>query len=149
MRLSPLHLRGNHVPVHPGHLIVENHRVHRMRAEQPQSFGSTGRLQDFIAVVFEQHLAADELTPLVVNAENCCFQPRDHCLYISSSARVGFFYRRTSARGSRSCVVKWWRTDWTTAGTCFQNYERPLGCQLPGRNGTPNDSRRRISLTIL
>src|ERR1700676_1436408 len=76
-----------------------------MRAEQPQSFGSTGRLQDFIAVVFEQHLAADELTPLVVNAENCCFQPRDHCLYISSSARVGFFYRRTSVRGSRSCVV--------------------------------------------
>jgi hypothetical protein len=28
--------------------------------------------------------------------------------------------------------VKWWRTDLTTAGTCFQNYERPLGCQLPG-----------------
>src|SRR5216684_6245714 len=121
MWLSPLHLRGNHVPVHPGHLVVEDHPVYRMREEQPQSFVPTGRLQDFVAVVFEQHLAADEPTPLVVNAENCCFWPRDHCLHISSSARVGFFRRRTSVRGSRSCVVKWWRTDLTTAGTGFQN----------------------------
>src|ERR1039457_678754 len=37
MGLSALHLRGHHVTIHPGHLVVEDHRVHRMREEQPQS----------------------------------------------------------------------------------------------------------------
>ena len=88
MWLGTLHLCGNHIPILPGHLVIEDHGIHRMREEQPQSFIPTGRFEDGIAVALKQHLAADEPTPVVVDAENCRLKARVHGLYISSSARV-------------------------------------------------------------
>src|SRR5438309_11637634 len=60
MRLGTLRLRGNHVAAHARHLLVDDHRVHRAREEQLQPFVAPGRFQNFIAVAFEQHLAADK-----------------------------------------------------------------------------------------
>jgi hypothetical protein len=88
MWLGALHLRGNHVSILPGHLVIEDDGIHRMREERSQSFFPTGRFEDGIAVALKQHLAADEPTQVVVDAENCRFKARVHGLYISSSARV-------------------------------------------------------------
>src|ERR1017187_5219005 len=79
-------------------LVVEDHRVHRVRAKQLQPFLPASRLQDFIAVVFEQHLAADEPIPVVVNAENCCFQPRHHSFHIPSRIVASPETQSTSGR---------------------------------------------------
>ncbi len=78
MGLGALHLLRDHVPLHSGHLVVENDGVHGMRSEQFQAFVPAAGLQDFIAVVFEKHFAANEPIPVVIDAENC-FQPRHDC----------------------------------------------------------------------
>ena len=73
MRLNVLHFRSNHIPVHTGHLVVDDHRIHRVRKKQLQPFVSAGRFENLVAVFFEQHLATKESVPVVVNAQNCSF----------------------------------------------------------------------------
>ena len=45
--------------------------IQEMRTEQFQSFVPAARFQNFIAVLFKQHLPANESIPMVIDAENC------------------------------------------------------------------------------
>src|ERR1700730_17425506 len=87
MRLNPLHLHRNHIPIHTRHLVVEHHRIHRVRPEQLQALVSASRLQNFIAILFEQHPADDESMTIVVNTKDCYFQ-HTHCDSQSHSDRT-------------------------------------------------------------
>src|SRR5260370_11215927 len=106
MGLNLVHLCGNDGAVHTRHLVIKDHRIHRMRKEQVQTFGPTGRFQDLEAVLLEQQLASDKAVPVVVNAENRCFSPR----HLSHPFRPGLVLPATFAR-MRSYIaglLKWW-----------------------------------------
>src|SRR5216683_493097 len=95
---SPLHLHRNYVPIHTGHLIVEDHRIHRVRSEQLQPLVPASRFQNFIAILFEQHLAADESISMVVDAKDCWFQLKHLCSQSNSARTV-----------SISCALPGWK----------------------------------------
>src|SRR5271165_4657562 len=113
-----------------------------MREEQPQSFVPAGRDKNLIAVAFEQHLTADEPTPVVVNAENCCFQTRGHYLRTSPVRPVfSFSEGHCGPWKDPKCVVKWRANRFDYFGNVLSNYERPLGYQLPEpESWKPDDS---------
>src|SRR2546421_2375903 len=85
-------------------------------------FRSRG-LENFIAAVFEQHLATDEPVPVVVNAENCCFQPRHDCsrseehtseLQSRSDLVCRLLLEKKKTYGSRQYVLQPCRDYWNT-----------------------------------
>src|ERR1700676_4587204 len=119
MLFNALHPRGNDVTIHPGHLVVEDHGIDSVREIQLEPFVPAGSLQNFIAVAFEQYLAADEPIPVIVNAETCCFRPRHHCF--TSPVRPGLIsFRRALRSWKGQSLVRWRLTDLTTAGVYFQ-----------------------------
>src|SRR4051794_39180874 len=108
MRVDALHLLGDDVPVHSGHLVIENDGIDVARKKQPEPFIATTRFQDLIAILFEQHLPADEAVPVIVDAKNGRLGARHGSLH-SNQARVDSFSGVTSRRGKlRWLTTKWW-----------------------------------------